>query len=84
MRIIRTADNVHLGISDHTGQAFVEYPHAKTVLVSDEIFQEYVLASPDCEVLECRKHFEHYSERINVGKELQKQAISEWYAYNGE
>lgn len=84
MRVIRTGDDVHLGINDRTGQAFIEYPHAETALVSDEVFQEYVLASPDWHVLECRKHFEHYSERINVGEEMRKLALAEWYAYYGD
>ncbi len=81
MRVIKTADDVHLGINDRTGQAFIEYPHAKTVLVSDEIFTEYVLASPEWHVLECRKHFQHYSHRAEVSEELRSQAIAEYYAY---
>ncbi len=84
MRVIRTGDDVHLGINDRTGQAFIEYPHAKTVLVSDEIFQEYVLASSDCHVLESRKHFEHYSARIEEQEENRCLAVAEYYAYYGE
>lgn len=83
MRVIRTGDDVHLGINDRTGQAFVEYPHGKTVLISDELFIGYVLSCPNWYVLESRKYFEHYSSRIAEREDARCLAVAEYYAYHG-